>query len=201
MAVFLRRCSIEHEKLCVCVCVCGVQVDNWVNICLEKSIHYANKCKKSSYDSSVLGISQWMWTCNTSDKVCSPCWTLFISMSVDLCDWKTLGPCHIYYSILKSTVFFPNTRKEATRRLMMRGNREAMLSKEVTSKEVGEWSRARWFSRSWVVKTGRRGTCGSAESVGPWENVYKVVVPGTWWGVSGTLETDTVTMNCLERQL
>ena len=29
-------------------------------------------------------------------------------------------------------------------------------------------------------ETGRRGTCGSAGSMGPWENVYKIVVPGMW---------------------
>ena len=181
-------------ELCVCVCLCvyGVQVGDWLKICLEKIIHCVNKFKKFSYDSSVFGISQWMWTFDTSEKVCSPCWTLFIPMSVDLCDWRTLGPCHIYYSILKSTVFFPNARKKATRRLMMRGNREAMLSKEVTYKEVGEWSRARWFSRSWVVETGWRGPCGPAESMGPGENVCKIVVPAMW-GVSATLKTHIVT--------
>ena len=28
-----------------------------------------------------------------------------------------------------------------------------------------------------MVETGRRGTCGPAESMGPGETVYKVVVP------------------------
>ena len=58
------------NRMRVCLCVYGVQVGDWVKICLEKSIHCANKFKKSSYDSSVFGISQWMWTFDTSEKVC-----------------------------------------------------------------------------------------------------------------------------------
>ena len=59
--------------MCVCLCVYGVQVGDWLKICLEKIIHCVNKFKKFSYDSSVFGISQWMWTFDTSEKVCSPC--------------------------------------------------------------------------------------------------------------------------------
>ena len=53
-----------------------------------------------------------------------------------------------------------------------------MEQKEVIFQVLG--GRDRQERRQAGEETGRRGTCGSAGSMGPWENVYKIVVPGMW---------------------